>query len=184
MEFAHWIRYRVHDGLRVKFWQNEWFGQLVFANQFPNLFLLDHRQQGFVADNFSKDAIQVVWDFSFRRNLIDIEISDFANLLGMLNKMYLSVDKYDVRIWKVVVKGQFSVRFFYKVLDDRNEPMDGWNSFWDPSVPPRVLSFCWVARKHKILMIDKLRKRNHVIVNACPMCLRDEETVQYLLIHC
>ena len=41
-----------------------------------------------------------------------------------------------------------------------------------------------MARKHKILTIDKLRRRNHFIVNGCPMCLKDEETVHHLLIHC
>ena len=73
-------------------------------------------------------------DFSFIRNLPDIEISDFATLLGMLNKFYLSVDRSDVRIWKPDAKGQFSVESFYNVLNDRTGPMVGWNYFWDPSV--------------------------------------------------
>eukprot|EP00268_Persea_americana_P013258 TRINITY_DN15784_c0_g2_i1.p1 TRINITY_DN15784_c0_g2~~TRINITY_DN15784_c0_g2_i1.p1 ORF type:complete len:214 (-),score=16.90 TRINITY_DN15784_c0_g2_i1:200-841(-) len=62
--------------------------------------------------------------------------------------------------------------------------MSGWKSFWDPSVPSRVLVFCGVAKKHKVLTIDKLRRRNQVIVNGCPMCLKDEETVHHLFIHC
>ena len=48
-------------------------------------------------------------------------------------------------------KGQFSVESFYNVLNDRIGPITGWNSFWNPSVPPRVLTFCLVAKKHKIL---------------------------------
>ena len=39
-------------------------------------------------------------------------------------------------------------------------------------------------RLHKILTINKLRRRNHIIINGCPMCLEDEETVHHLLIHC
>ena len=73
--------------------------------------------------------------------MTDIEIADFASLLGMLNKIYLSVDKSDVRLWKPDAKGQFSVKFFYNVLNDRIGPMDGWNSFWDPLVLPRILAF-------------------------------------------
>ena len=80
--------------------------------------MLDHRRQCIVVDNFSKEAGQVVWDFPFRRNLTDIEISEFTNLLGMLNKVYLLVDKSDARIWKPAVNGKFSVRSFYKVLDE------------------------------------------------------------------
>ena len=38
--------------------------------------------------------------------------------------------------------------------------------------------------KSLFLTIDQLRKRNHIIVNGCPLCLNDEETVHHLLIHC
>ena len=41
-----------------------------------------------------------------------------------------------------------------------------------------------MVRNHKILTIDKLRRRNHFIVNGCPMCLKDEKMVHHLLIHC
>ena len=116
--------------------------------------------------------------------MTDIEIADFASLLGMLNKIYLSVDKSDVRLWKPDAKGPFLVKFFYNVLNDRIGPMGGCNSFRDPLVPPRVLAFCWVARNLKILTIDQLRKRNSVIVNGYPMCIKDEETVHHLFIHC
>ena len=47
-----------------------------------------------------------------------------------------------------------------------------------------MLAFCWVAKWHSILTIDKLNRRNHIIVNRCAMCLQDEETVHHLMIHC
>ena len=34
------------------------------------------------------------------------------------------------------------------------------------------------------MTIDKLRRRNHIIVNGCPICLKDEESVHHLMIHC
>lgn len=48
----------------------------------------------------------------------------------------------------------------------------------------KILVFCWVVRLEKILTMDNLRKRNIVIVNGCPLCLANEETVVYLFIHC
>lgn len=36
------------------------------------------------------------------------------------------------------------------------------------------LSVGWLGFKN-ILMIDKLRKRGHILVNGCPLCLADEE---------
>ena len=64
---------------------------------------------------------------------------------------------------------------FYKV--------DGWQSFWDKSILSRVLAFCWIAWCHKILSIDNLR-RKCIIVNGYPLCLKDEETINHLMIHC
>ena len=40
------------------------------------------------------------------------------------------------------------------------------------------------ARKHKILTIDKLQRRKHFLANGFPMCLKEEETANHLLIHC
>eukprot|EP00268_Persea_americana_P053131 TRINITY_DN5994_c5_g1_i2.p1 TRINITY_DN5994_c5_g1~~TRINITY_DN5994_c5_g1_i2.p1 ORF type:complete len:134 (-),score=24.75 TRINITY_DN5994_c5_g1_i2:1010-1411(-) len=102
----------------------------------------------------------------------------------MLEKVYVSMDKSDVRLWKADVEGQFSVKSFYNALVDTNPRVEGWKSFWYSVVPPRVFASSWVVKNHKILAINKLPRRNHVIVNGCPMCLKDEETVHHLLIHC
>ena len=126
----------------------------------------------------------VVWDISFLRNLTGIETDDFVRLLGCLDRYYLSGGKSDVGLWKPDIRGHFSVKSFYKVLSASDVRMEGWHNFWVSYVPPRVLAFCWVAKKQKILTIDNLRKRNHVIINGCPLCLRDEESVHHLTIHC
>ena len=47
-----------------------------------------------------------------------------------------------------------------------------------------MLAFCWVAKWHSILTIDKLKRRNHIRVNGYPTCLQNEETVHHLAIHC
>ena len=78
---------------------------------------MDRRQEAFVAENLC-GAGGVVWNFSFQRNLTDIEISDFAVLLGIFDKVYMSVGRDDERLWKPAVKGQFSVKSFYNVLAD------------------------------------------------------------------
>ena len=142
---------------------------------------MDWRQEAFVAEKFCGAGGGVVWNFYFRRNLTDIEISDFAALPGILDKVYVSVGGYDERLWKPAVKGQFSVESFCNVLADSSDRGQGWQSFWNPYVPPRVLVFCWVTRKHKILTIDKLQRRKYFLVNGCPMCLKDKETTHHLL---
>lgn len=47
----------------------------------------------------------------------------------------------------------------------------------------RVAVFCWMARLQKILVVDNLKKRYHILVNGCPLCLAEEESPNHLLIH-
>ena len=126
----------------------------------------------------------IVWDFHFRRNLTDRKVSDFTRLLRMLEMAYLSIARYGVGLWKSEVKGQFSAKSFFKDMNVSSNSVQGWKSFWNTLVPPRVLVFCWIARRNSILTIDNLRRRNIILVNGCLMCLKDEETVHHHLIHC
>ena len=79
--------------------------------------------------------------------------------------------------------GQFFVKSFYNVLTGADVWMFDWRNFWNSYVPPRVLSFCWVACLQKILTMDQVRRKNYIIVNKCPLCLNEEETTYHLLIH-
>lgn len=41
-----------------------------------------------------------------------------------------------------------------------------------------------MARHHKILTIDKLQRRNHILANGCILCLQNAEDVHHQFIHC
>ena len=51
-------------------------------------------------------------------------------------------------------------------------------------IPPRVILFCWLALHCALLTMENLRRCKKIIVNACPMCLASEETVDHLLLNC
>lgn len=82
----------------------------------------------------------------------------------MLESTFLSLDRADARSWHTDVKGKFSVKSFYKfsvksfykVLSRSQGSEDCWRKFWNKLVSPRVLVFCWLVRKRKILTSDKL----------------------------
>ena len=52
-DFVPLVHCRAHNGRRIRFWNDEWCGQTVLYHQFPNLFMLDKRQNAFVIYNFS-----------------------------------------------------------------------------------------------------------------------------------
>lgn len=55
---------------------------------------------------------------------------------------------------------------------------------WKVKAPARVVAFGWLALQGKILAMDNLQKRKMIVVNACPICLTDEESVDHLLLNC
>ena len=57
-------------------------------------------------------------------------------------------------------------------------------SIWKLKAPPRVVIFDWLVLRKRIPSMDNLRRRGMTIANGCPMCLRDEESVDHLLLNC
>ena len=107
-------------------------------HQFPNLYALDRCPQAFVAENLTIIRGYIVWGLCLRRNLTDNEVVDLCILLGLLDKVYLSVGKRDVWLWKPDAKGNFTVKSFYNVLIDSSNGggVGLWQRFWDPYIPP------------------------------------------------
>ena len=83
------------------------------------------------------------------------------------------------------MKGKFSVKSSYNVLPISSNCMYGWKNFWELGTVNSNQSFGLRlgCERHKILTIDKLRRRKHMIVNGCPKCLKDEEIENHIMIH-
>lgn len=102
----------------------------------------------------------------------------------MLDRVFFSADKDDKRLWSLDPKGQFSVRSFYDVLIREQAIVSGWKFYCNKLVLPEVAVFCCVARFEKILTVDNLKKRCHILMNGCLLFLVEEESPNHLLIHC
>ena len=47
-----------------------------------------------------------------------------------------------------------------------------------------MVAFGWLVLHNGVLAMDNLLKRREIMVNACAMCLVDEENVDHLLVNC
>jgi hypothetical protein len=117
------------------------------------------------------------------RSLNDWEVDDLASLYSLLYSYNL--DGGDDKMWWVPNrKGKFEVKSFYFILNSAVSFPFPWKSIWRTKAPLRVAFFVWSAALGKILTLDNLRKRNLVLVNRCGMCKKEEESIDYLLLHC
>lgn len=147
IDFDKCIRYQAHSRKKINFWNEAWCGITMLKQQFPALHLVDRNHR------MQQALISENW---FQRHLGCSETSYMVHLLYMLEKVFLSLRK-DERLWCPDSKGDYK-------------------RYWNELVPSGVLVFCWQARLQRILTKDKLNRRQHNIVNGCPMCLAEEET--------
>ena len=105
-------------------------------------------------------------------------------LLNSLNNLIIQNSGADARVWITSKKGSFLVSSFFKVILSNPREWSGVYSIWKLKAPPRVLVFGWLALRRRIPTMDLLRMRGMPIVNGCPMCLRDEESVDHLMLNC
>lgn len=77
-----------------------------------------------------------------------------------------------------------SQSFFFSVISRRSTRPSPLFSIWKMNAPPRVVAFGWIALCGGILTMNNLSCGKRIMVNACPVCLVDEETVDHLLLRC
>lgn len=156
--------------IRLIFGMMNGVGILLWSVDYQPFCLLARSPQAFIAENFHFEGGFIVWEFRFRWNLHDYEVTDLVRIISLQEKIYCSVGRREVRISKTNAKGQFLVKSFYNVLIGVDGRIADQKRFWDPSIPPRILVYRWVVSLHKILTMDQLKRRNYIIVNGCPLC--------------
>ena len=136
-----------------------------------------------VKSYMSRVGDMVVWSPTFRRNLKDQEESQFILLLNLLNGACITERREDSRVWTASKDGSFSVSSFFLALFDGSRERNVVGNIWKIKAPMRVVIFGWLSIRRRILTQDNLR-RGRIVVNTCLMCLREEESVDHLMVNC
>ena len=78
----------------------------------------------------------------------------------------------------------FSVSSFFMAMSRGHSLINPLYRIWKLKIPPRVIVFSWLALWGGVLTMDNLSWHRKIIVNACPVCLVNEESVDHLLLNC
>lgn len=73
----------------ILFGMGTWIGDSPLIVQFLNLFQCGSDQRALVRSYSSREGNQVVWGPVFRRNLAQVEESQFLNIIGILGNTYI-----------------------------------------------------------------------------------------------
>lgn len=90
--------------------------------------------------------------------------------------------RQDSRIW-TPPDGYSSVNSFFAALS-HGLPNRQWEHLWKTNTQTRVLAFRWLSLRGSILTLYNLCYSKMIAVNACPLCLLAEESINHLLLNC
>ncbi|XP_020420593.1 uncharacterized protein LOC18774736 [Prunus persica] len=179
--------FEVGCGVRVRFWEDDWSG--VVLEVFPRLFNLSRKQNHNISSFTGLDGFPLSWDFSFRRNLNELEITEAARLLDLLEGVRVITSRLDKRRWKLDPFGLFTCHSFCSHIQNRDEReiFSPYTQIWKAKTPPKVKIFVWQAVLGKLNTGDTLQRRCPYLCISphwCALCNKAGQSVDHLLIHC
>ena len=163
--FSKCIRFKVGVGDRVKFWIDQWCGDLPLHLSFLVVYEIAANREAFVASCLEWLGIEAQrsWNVRLFRDPNDWEHGDRMR-------------------WKLSKKGDFDIHSFYNKLQSPLPIIFPWKGIL--KVKARVSFFVWTATREKILTGDILRDRGFDFVDWCIMCRCNGKTMNHLLLHC
>ena len=113
--FSKHIRFEVGMGDRVRFWTDQWCGDLPLHLSFPVVYGIAINREASVASSLERMGTEArrSWKVLLLRNPNDWESSDVDDFLHTLGANLPLSEQRDRMIWKLSKKGDFDVRSFY-----------------------------------------------------------------------
>ncbi|VVA25489.1 Hypothetical predicted protein, partial [Prunus dulcis] len=179
----------VGSGVRVRFWEDDWGRGGVLKEVFPRLFNLSRKQNHNISSFASSDGLLLSWDFGFRRNLNELEITEVARLLDLLEGVRLFTSRLDKRIWKFDPSGLFTCHSLCSHIQNcgEGETFPPYTQIWKAKTPLKVKIFVWQAVLGKLNTGDTLQRRCPYLCMSphwCALCNMAGDSVNHLLLHC
>lgn len=116
--FSKYIRFEIGMGDRVRFWTDQWCGDLPLHLSFPIVYGIAINREASVASSLERMGTKArrSWKVLLLRNPNDWESGDVDDFLHTLGANLPLSEQRDRMIWKLSKKGEFDVRSFYDKL--------------------------------------------------------------------
>lgn len=107
-------------------------------------------------------------------------------LMGIVDNIHLRSEVEDSLCWTFINTGTFTVQSHKKKIGEQGVPSPVWRLVWKMKIPSNVFffSFLWTACRERLPTIDLLQRRGMHLPNVCSLSLREEETINHILMHC
>jgi hypothetical protein len=182
----HGLMWRIGDGNEVRIWGDRWIPRPCnFAIQSLVRILQPQARVVELIDQDMKRWNGPLVDSIFQK--------DEADLIKNIPLSPLAPK--DCLIWRCTSNGEFTVRSAYH-MEMEMEALKGcggsghtkenlvWKACWNLKVPNVIKMFLWKACQNLLPTKVNLYKRGVTSNSKCPLCEREEETVEHILWSC
>jgi hypothetical protein len=170
--------WKVGNGKKIHFWENQWFGNCSLAIQYWDVYILANEQNISIADAW--DGVQL--KISFRRCFSHELMLKWYEIVEIAKSIQFTQEP-DALIWKFTSNGQFNVKSMYAFINFKGVQIIDVHAIWKLKVPPKIQFFLWLTFYKKLLTRDNLSKRQQVDDLTCVFC-NEIETCDYLFWEC
>jgi hypothetical protein len=168
------------DGLAARFWFDSWMdGQTPFALM-PQLFAVSRRKQRTVHEAL----LDRRWVQDLRGRVSSELLPDFVRLWLAAERVHLTPGVPDAFTWLLTESGSYSTASAYRLqfLGSTDSPLV--TSIWEAWAPAKHRLLAWLIVQNRVLTADRLMARQWPNSYFCPLCRRNLETAEHLLIEC
>jgi hypothetical protein len=172
----------VRNGLKTKFWEAPWLHGNKPKDIAPLIFAESKRKKCTVNKAMKDDAwiamIHIDGDF------IIAHFEQFVDLWIKLHDYNFDENLEDTISWTLTEDGQYTAASAYKAQFFGATISNFRRSVWKTWAPPKVKFFAWLALQNRLWTADRLQKRGWPNNGNCPLCSRNAESIDHLLLHC
>lgn len=172
------FKWKIGNGRKVKFWEDNWLGPSSLAVQFWEIYVLVNEKSSTVSELWDGNDLKC----TFRRGFDNRMMNVWLEIVQLASTITFSDDD-DCLIWQFNSNGVYSSQSLYRIINFRGILPVHVPAVWDVKVPPRVQFFLWLLSKNKNLTRDNLNIRKRLEDLTCLFCA-ENETVHHLFFDC
>jgi len=189
--FDQRIRWKIGNGSRIKFWEDWWVGEQTLKEKFPRLYgvsvLKDKMVSEFCLRNDFGNPHVFIWRIPWRRGLFEWEKELQNQLEELINNVVWNTDMFDQWCWVGESVNVYTVHSGYWALKEIPDVQSNecFGEIWSLKVLGITKIFGWRVLLDRLPFRVNLERRGILVSsNMCPLCNKDVETLQHLLITC
>jgi hypothetical protein len=180
--FAAATRVHIHNGKKAKFWTSSWLNGASPAALFPTLFDHSRKKNRSVAEALHNEN----WIRDLMHNVSATILTDYVMLWSMIDVMHLDLSDPadDDIVLTRTTDGVYSANSAYRMqfVGSLLPPFPA--TIWGAWAPSRCKLSIWLMVQNRVWTADRLLAREWPNQYFCPLCYRNLETIDHLLIKC